>query len=273
MLDRGLPRIPLETEDIDKEGPLPYHYQLRELLRGDVEAGRWKVGERLPSERELCETFNLSRTTVREAIDALVNEGLLRREKGRGTFVAEPKILEGLLQSPAGFTDSMAEQGYRVDTKVLRMEAVPARPSVARELHLAVDEQVIRIDRLRFILGEPILLVTSYLPHRLCAQLMGEDLVRNSLYHLLQDRCGLRIAKAKRLMEAVAANEMEARLLGIKPGAPLMLIESTSYLDDGTPVEMFKAVHRGDRTRFLVESYSHLLVSGHKRNGERGIPA
>lgn len=260
MLDRNTPKTLLESEDIDKEGPLPYHYQLRELLRADIEAGRWKVGERLPSERELCETFNLSRTTVREAIDALVNEGLLRREKGRGTFLAEPKILEGLLQSPTGFTDSMHEQGYRVDTKVLRMEVTTVRPSIARELHLAVDEQVIRVERLRFILNEPILLVSSYVPYRICPRLIDEDLTRNSLYQLLQSKYGLKIARAKRFMEAVAANEFEARLLGIKPGAPLMLIESTSYMEDGMPLEYFKAVHRGDRTRFLVESYSHLLV-------------
>ncbi len=264
MADRHASRFPLELDDIDKEGPLPYHYQLRELLRTDIETGRWKVGERLPSERELCEAFNLSRTTVREAIDALVNEGLLRREKGRGTFVSEPKILEGLLQSPTGFTDSMLEQGYRVDTKLLGMEIVPARPSLAHQLRLAVDEQVVRIDRQRFILGEPILLVTSYVPYRICPSLINDDLTWNSLYHLLQGKYGLRIARAKRFMEAVAANEYEAKLLSVKPGSPLMLIESTSYLEDGTPVEAFKAVHRGDRTRFLVESYSQLLVPAQK---------
>jgi DNA-binding transcriptional regulator YhcF (GntR family) len=132
----------MSAADIDKEVPVPYHYQLRELLRDEIAAGRWEVGERLPSERELCETFNLSRTTVREAIDALVNEGLLRREKGRGTFVAEPKILESLLQTPIGFTDSMLEQGYHVETKVLRIEIVPAPRTVAHELRLRSDEPV-----------------------------------------------------------------------------------------------------------------------------------
>jgi len=139
------------TDAIDKETPIPYHYQLRELLRGEIVAGRWAVDEKLPSERELCEAFDLSRTTVREAIDALVNEGLLRREKGRGTFVASPKIVEGLLQSPAGFTDSMEEQGYRVETEVLRIEIVPAPRIVLQELRLGSDELVTVIDRLRFI--------------------------------------------------------------------------------------------------------------------------
>jgi GntR family transcriptional regulator len=247
------------TDAIDKETPIPYHYQLRELLRGEIVAGRWAVDEKLPSERELCEAFDLSRTTVREAIDALVNEGLLRREKGRGTFVASPKIVEGLLQSPAGFTDSMEEQGYRVETKVLHIEIVPAPRIVLQELRLGSDELVTVIDRLRFILHEPILLVTSYVPQKICPSLIKEDLTHNSLYRLLRRKHDLRIARAKRFMEAVSANELEAKLLGIEPGAPLMLIESTAFLEDGTPIEYFKARHRGDRTRFLVESFKRVI--------------
>jgi len=260
MVDKSLKGM--SAEDIDKEVPIPYHYQLRELLRDEIAAGRWQVGERLPSERELCETFNLSRTTVREAIEALVNEGLLRREKGRGTFVAEPKILESLLQTPIGFTDSMLEQGYHVETKVLRMEVVSAPSTIGRELRLRSDESVIVIDRLRFILNEPILLVTSYVPQKICPSLIDEDLTHNSLYQLLQGKYRLKIARAKRFMEAVSANELEAKLLHIEAGSPLMLIESTAYLKDGTPLEFFKARHRGDRTRFLVESFKRVLKDG-----------
>jgi GntR family transcriptional regulator len=249
----------MSAEDIDKNVPIPYHYQLRELLRDEIAAGRWEVGERLPSERELCETFNLSRTTVREAIDALVNEGFLRREKGRGTFVAEPKILESLLQTPNGFTDAMLEQGYQVVTKVLRMEIVSASRIAAEELRLKSGEPVLYIDRLRFLLNEPILLVTSCVPERICPELVKEDLVHNSLYHLLRSKYNLKIARAKRFMEAVAANELEATLLNIEPGAPLMLIESTAYSEDGVPIEYFKARHRGDRTRFLVETFRRVI--------------
>ena len=247
------------ADAIDKETPIPYHYQLRELLRGEIVAGRWAVDERLPSERELCEAFGLSRTTVREAIDSLVNEGLLRREKGRGTFVAAPKILEGLLQSPTGFTDSMDEQGIPVQNQVLSMEIGTAPYVVAQELRIASQEPVVIIDRLRLIFDEPILLVTSYLPQKLFPSLIHEDLTSTSLYRLLRTKYGVTIAKAKRYMEAVAANEMEAKLLRIPPGAPLMLIESTTYQDEELPFEYFKARHRGDRTRFLVESYTPVL--------------
>lgn len=249
----------ISSKDIDKEVPIPYHYQLRELLKGEITAGRWGVGERLPSERELCERFYLSRTTVREAIDALADEGLLHRERGRGTFVAKPKILEGLLQSPTGFTDSMREQGYNVTTKMLRMEIIDAPATVARELRLKSDDQVTVIDRLRFIMGEPILLVTSYVPVKTVPTLIENDLADKSLYQLLANKYHLVAFSATRYIEAVAANEMEARLFDIRPGAPIMLIESTAYLEDGTPLEYFKARHRGDRTRFLVETRVQLL--------------
>jgi GntR family transcriptional regulator len=244
----------MSPKDIDKEIPIPFHYQLRELLKGEIADGRWQVGDRLPSERELCDTFNLSRTTVREAIDALVDEGLLRRERGRGTFVAEPKILEGLLQTPTGFTDSMIAQGYNVITKVLRMEIGNAPTTVARELRLRPDEPVTIIDRLRYILGEPILLVTSYVPVKFVPRLVDDDLENNSLYQLLASKYNLLPVTAKRYMESVAANELEAKLLDIRTGSPLMLIESTAYTEDGTPMEYFKARHRGDRTRFMVET-------------------
>jgi GntR family transcriptional regulator len=249
----------MSPENIHKDSPIPYHYQLRELLRDEINTGCWEVGERLPSEREICETFELSRTTVREAMDALVNEGMLRREKGRGTFVADPKIMEHWLDLPDSFTDAMQQQGYRVDTKVLNSNIIVAPHKVREELRLKANEHVIVLDRLRSILNEPILVVTSYLTESICPGLNHEDFTKYSLYQVLREKYQINIASAKRCMEAVAANELEANLLHIKIGAPLMMIESTAYLEDGTPVEYFKARHRGDRTRFQVESFKFMV--------------
>jgi GntR family transcriptional regulator len=249
----------MSSTDIDKSLPIPYHYQLRELLRDEVASGRWEVGERLPSERELCETFNLSRTTIREAIDALVNEGLLRREKGRGTFIAEPKITQKWLEAPDSFTESMLEQGYQIETRVMNLSVTSAPYKVSRELRLRSAEPVIVLDRIRLILQEPILLVTSYIPEKYCPGLVNEDFSHQSLYQVLRDKYNIQITQAKRFMEAVAANELEADLLHVRQGAPLMLIESTAYREDGSPIEHFKARHRGDRTRFEVESFRQLI--------------
>lgn len=254
--DESFPMFPAA---IRKDVPIPYYYQLKELLLEAIKANRWEVGSQIPSERELCESFGLSRATVRQAIDTLVNEGVLRREKGRGTFVAQPKIVEGLVESPKGFYDDMTGRGIKVDTQVLRFELEPASPSVAGALGVEEKEPLIVIDRLRLIDNEPILIVTSYVPYRLCPDLLHDDLAVTGLYRLLEDKYGIRIVRAKRYMEAVLANEFEAQVLGIDIGAPLMLIESTAYLQSGQGIEHFKAKHRGDRTRFLVESYTNIV--------------
>jgi len=242
----------LSEKDIDKNVPIPYHYQLRELLRDELAAGSWEVGALFPSERELCDTFGLSRTTVREAITALVDEGWLYRERGRGTFVARPKIVESWLDAPDGFTDSMIQSGYQIETEVLKLAVMQPPPKAARELRIGSSEPVILLERRRSVLGELLLLVTSYLPEKLCPSLVGEDFAKWSLYQVLREKYDMNIKNATRFMEAVPANEMEAELLDVEPGAPLMLIESTAYLEDGTPIEFFKARHRGDRTRFEI---------------------
>lgn len=242
-------------ETIDKDTPIPYYYQMREILRQEVASGKWVVNEKLPSERILCERFGVSRPTVREALDDLVSEGLLRREKGRGTFVSEPKIIEGLLQTPFGFSDSMHSQGITHVTRVLNLETTPATATVARELRLVEGAPVILLQRVRSIFDVPILLVTSYLPARLFAGLTEVDFTQHSLYAVLRERYGMTMARARRYMEAVVASRRQADLLRIHSGDPLMLIESTTYTEDGVPFEYYVAYHRGDRTRFMVETF------------------
>ncbi|MEJ2351726.1 MAG: GntR family transcriptional regulator [Anaerolineales bacterium] len=250
----------LSEKDIDKNIPIPYHYQLRELLRDEIAAGRWEVSALFPSERELCDLFELSRTTVREAINALVNEGWLYRERGRGTFIARPKILESWLVAADGFTDSMSGTGYQIETEVLKLNIVGPPPKAARELRIGSSEPVIMLDRRRSILEEPLLLVTSYLPEKLCPSLVSEDFTKQSLYQVLREKYAMDIRSATRFMEAVPANELEADLLDVESGAPLMLIESTAYLEDGTPIEYFKARHRGDRTRFQINPLQKVIT-------------
>jgi GntR family transcriptional regulator len=113
--------------------------------------------------------------------------------------------------------------------------------------------EVIEIDRLRFVKDEPIQFTSTYLPYHLCSDLLYQDLSNQSLYAFLEDHCGIMIAHGRRTVEAVLANDYEARLLRVKKGAPLILLDSVSFLDDGTPVEYYHAVHRGDHTRFEVE--------------------
>jgi GntR family transcriptional regulator len=239
---------------IHRESPIPCHFQLSELLRQEIEGGCWKVGEQIPVEEDLCAHFSLSRTTVRKALDGLVNLGLLRREQGRGTFVAEPKLVESMVNRAIGFFDDMTERGIKVVSQVLELRQMMPPVTVARELELLPGATVIEVRRVRFIADQPMVVVSSYIPYDMCPNLLQADLTQIGLHQFLRENGGCKIGRAKTFIEAVGANEMEAQLLAVDVGAPLMMIESTVYLADGHPIDYFKSRHRGDRLRLIVES-------------------
>jgi GntR family transcriptional regulator len=243
----------LNASTIDKNSPIPYYIQLKETLCEKIEHGEWKAGDQIPSEPDLCRMFDVSRTVVRQALKDMAYEGRIVRKKGKGTFVAEPKISESLIQDLTGFYQDMEERGHTAVSQVLKQGVVQANSRVARSLSLAPGALVIEIQRLRFVQDEPIVLVTTYLPYALCPKLLEADLTHRSLYQFIEAECLLLIARGRRVIEAVAANEVEAQLLQVAQGAPLILINSVSYLGDGTPVEYYHALHRGDRSRFEVE--------------------
>jgi GntR family transcriptional regulator len=243
----------VSIESIQKDSPLPLYFQLKELLRQEIESGHWQPGQRIPSEAELCQAFDISRSVVRQALRELEYQGLLYREQGKGTFVAQPKISESLMQDLSGFYEDMVAKGLTPVTKVLGQEVQPADKKIANYLQIEPGDKVIVIERLRSVGSEPINLVTTYLPYDICPDLIDEDLSTQSLYALLEKKHGLELSHGRRTIEAVAANQYEAQLLGVEEGAPLILLDSVSYLRDGRPIEYFHAVHRGDRSRFEVE--------------------
>jgi GntR family transcriptional regulator len=202
---------------------------------------------------ELCEAFGISRTVVRQALRELEYDGLLYREQGKGTFVAEPKISESLVQDLTGFYEDMVARGLTPVTQVLRQEVQPADEKVAHYLQIQPGDEIVLIERVRSVGGEPFVLVVTHLPYHICPDLVNEDLTTQSLYALLEGKYGLQLSHGRRTIEAVAANQYEVRHLGVQEGAPLILLHSVSYLKDGRPIEYFHAVHRGDRSRFEVE--------------------
>ncbi|MGD2252471.1 MAG: GntR family transcriptional regulator [Anaerolineales bacterium] len=239
---------------IDRRSPIPFYVQLKQALTDAIHNGLWAPGDRIPSEPELCQSFGVSRTVVRQALTELTYEGVVVREKGKGTFVAEPKISSAsLVHSLVGFYEDMAERGQAPVTQVLEQVIEPAGPKLATNLKLEPMTPVIKLVRLRFVGDEPIVLVTSYLPYELCPKLVKADLAHQSLYAFLKQEYGLSLASGRRRIDTVQATESEARLLQIEKAAPLLRLESISYLEDGTPLEYFHGAFRGDRTRFEVE--------------------
>jgi GntR family transcriptional regulator len=255
------------VHSIDRNSPVPYYYQLKGFLAGEIEEGSYAPGDRLPGEHELCEAFGVSRTVVRQALAELEAQGLVRRYKGRGTFVAPKKVSESLFQSLTGLHEDVTARGGTLRSEVRRLERVPAPDWVAEELGLGEGDDVIVLDRLRFVDGVPWVVVATYLPYSLCPGLLDEDMRDRSLYALLEDGYGVRISHGRRSVEAVAAAAPVARALGIEERDPILLLRSTSYAEDDTPIEHFVAHHRGDLSRFEVNLLRRRDAAGGAGNG------
>jgi GntR family transcriptional regulator len=238
---------------IDLNNPIPYYIQVEESLKQAIEAEEWKPGDQIPGEPNLCNIYGVSRTVIRQALGELEHEALIYKLRGKGTFVAEPKIVENLVQKLTGFYEDMSDRGYPPVSQVLKQHVKVAEKKEAVFLQIRPGTQVIEIERLRFVEDLPLVLVTTYIPYEMCMDLVNVDLTRQSLYSALERQFGLTIARGRRTIESVAANVYEAELLQVEVGAPLMLLDSVSFLADGKPIEYYHALHRGDRSRFEVE--------------------
>jgi GntR family transcriptional regulator len=226
---------------------------VKQALKDRMASRMWNPGDLVPGDLVLCDQFGVSRTTVRQALTDLAHEGWVVRERGRGTFVAPPKLTERAFERLSGFFEDMVALGHPPVSQVLRQEVCPADEQIAARLNVKPGTRIVEIERLRFVDDEPVLLTTTYLPHALVSGLETADLTRRSLYEYLETKCGLSLASGRRTIEAVAADARQARLLRVRKGAPLVFMQSVSYLEDGRPIEYYLAHHRGDRSRFEVE--------------------
>lgn len=241
------------SSSIDFNSSIPYYVQVIDRIKVMIHSRIWVPGSKIPTELELCHAYGVSRTVIRQALGELKLEGLVTARKGKGNFVTEPKINESLVWKLTGFYEDMVERGLKPLTQVLHNRVIPCSDNIAAHLNLSPGSPVIEIERVRSIQDAPIQLVTSFIPYDLCPTLATADLTNRSLYEYLEKELGLFIIRGRRAIEAVTANELEARLLCIEPGSPLVMLDSISYLDQGRPVEYYHAVHRGDRARFEVE--------------------
>lgn len=240
---------------IDKTIPIPLYYQLKNIIQSEIQKGTYQQGDLIPTEKELSEYFGLSRTTVRQAITELVQEGKLFRIKSKGTFVAKPKIKQDFIKRLETFNEQIRRLGMTPSTKLLEMKVVPAPEDVAEVLKLKPDAQCIEIDRLRFADSEPNVVVRTYLPYDRCSFVMQHDLEKESLYEILAQREQTRVYRINRIMESVLTSEEDARLLKINLGQPIHFFTSTGFNPAGDPVEYSQARYRGDRNRFEVDLF------------------
>lgn len=230
----------------------PLYSRFEELVREQIDAGEWPRGTLIPSERELSVEFGLSRATTRKALDRLVAEGVLRKEARRGTFVAEPKtVFEAL--TLRGFSAQALEAGASPASRLIRFDRVVPSAQAAASLDIPTSQLVYLIERLRTVDGTPVALHQSYVPMHLAPELQQEDLESRSLYEVLASRYGLDVDHAQETLESSLATEYEAVVLGVQPGAPMLLLKIRLVATDGRPLEVVKVAFRGDRVTLRQE--------------------
>lgn len=232
--------------DIDRSSKLPLYHQLYEILRSDIVAGAWRPGDVLPPESELVERYQVSRTTVRQVLDMLTNEGLIFRQQGRGTFVAHPTVEQTLVRI-VNFTEDMRMRGSEPSSRVLFSGLVPAPPDIAEKLHIEPEQEIARLERLRLADGEPMGVEESHLVHRYCRGILQGDFETHSLREALAQDYGIRWTHASQSIRAILAPRDRADLLGIQPRSPLLFIERVSYSQDNVPIEFLRIYYRADR--------------------------
>jgi GntR family transcriptional regulator len=238
---------------IDRKSPLPFYHQLKQLIVADIAEHDRQPGDRLLGDHALCETYNVSRTVVRQALSELEVEGVVVRDRGRGTFVAPAHADEGLIASLTGLHQDLATKGVTLRSQVLKIAVVPADDSQAQTLDLDVGEPVVHIERLRSVGDEPWVFAVTDVPAWAAPGLEHEDLTDRSLYELLEEDYDVRLIRGRRVVEAGVAGQRMARLLGVRRSSPLLVLRSVSVDDQDRPVESFVAFHRGDRSRFEVD--------------------
>ncbi len=244
---------------IDRESPIPVYYQIAVDMRRRIQMQEWKLGQQLPSEPDLADLYQVTRVTLRQALSELVKDGLLKRQRGSGTFVNEqPKPLIYDLGLPVSFSKRILEMGYKPDSQILdaRVFSDPY-PEIAKQLRLQSNEPVAYLKRVLTADGLPVAIDRSWFSDKLCPEITTTPLIQNSVSQTLSTRYQLIPIHSETMFESTQASIRDANILDSYPEVPLILLTTISFLEDGTPVEYSTTSWLGERVRFHVNFDSH----------------
>jgi len=235
---------------------VPLYAKVAATLAAEISEGVLAVGDRLPAEEGLMERFDVSRTTIRKAVENLIARGIVEIRRGKGTFVIKPKLTQELT-ALTGFAEDMLVLGRHPTSRLLSKCIVPANSQVAEQLAIAVGTHVYRIERVRLADGEPMSFDETYLPLDIGEKVVSNDLDVMPIFELLENKYEMPLTEARYQLEAAIANEHVAQALGVEIGAPIFLIERTSYSGEQRPVDYEKLYYRGDAIRFSTKLSRH----------------
>lgn len=238
---------------VDPSNPMPKYLQISAWLRESIRTGRYEREKRLPSEIALARLCGVNRNTLRQAISQLTVEGLLRKEKGRGTFIASSSVaLKHRFKQISSFRDDLSEIGIREKTLLIKKEVRTAGDRLAQALGLAGDSQVIAVHRLRTGDGIPFIYEESYLPRYLFRDILKMDLT-GSMYRLISERFNVVLARSDQVIQAVNLKGKIAKYLQLPENSAGIFMESTTYNESNVPVEILYSYYRGDKYIFEIE--------------------
>lgn len=242
---------------LSSDSSVPLYVQLETILASQIARGQLRPHQKLPSERELCHLFGISRMTVRQALGSLTQKGLVYTQPGKGVFVADPTRSLEVKVSLAGYSEDIRRLGAKPSSILLEARLLLATSELAKALHGSELEEVVKVERLRMVNNVPLALQTAYLPHRLCPNLLQHNLAVESLNHTLVHIYGLRLARAEQTVRAVLAGPRELELLGLSAPAPVLQVERTTYLDTGEVIEFAQGVYCGEwyKLHFELDPY------------------
>lgn len=235
---------------IDKTSRVALYYQLIDIIMDNIQSGKLKEHDQIPSEREFCDEYDISRATVRQAIQILEKDGVIYKEHGKGTFVSPIKMNQDLLKFYS-FTEEMQKLGKIASTRVLQFDVIDDEVEVNRRMKLSEETRLYKIVRLRYADNEPMMVVTTYVPCERFPGLRADDLENNSMYEIFTGRYNAVFSKAEENFQPVYTQLREAELMNIDVDSPSMKIERTTYENDNI-IEYAIGIARGDKFKYGV---------------------
>lgn len=237
---------------LDKSQPIPLYYQVKESLLEKIRSKQFDVGDLIPSESELQDTYRVSRITIRRAIQELVQEGHLYTQQGKGTFVSKPKASQELNRI-SSWAETMMALGMHPETKVVNYFEEPAPVNIAKLLNIPIGDKIYRLERIRYADNEPTCLMTNYLVPAIVPGFLEKGLLGESLYGMLEKNYNIILSRAEETVEAKAAKTSEAAQLQIKRGSPLLHATRVTYDITDRPVEVVISITRADRYSYKIK--------------------
>jgi GntR family transcriptional regulator len=242
--------------EIDKSSVIPLYYQLADVLKSKITSHLIKPGETLPSESSLIKEYEISRGTIRQALQLLTQEGLIERYPGRGSFVCPLKINHDAAREMGFYSQSMEDAGKVPSAKILDFIEIPVQKFIQEKLGLNEKDTVIFIKRLRYADDEPVSLENTYFIKDVGQKLYDEDLT-GSIYKILQEKYKFVIERSQNSIEATIVDNETANLIGVARNSPILVVRRLVFFPEGKPYEYSKDIFRADKIRFSVDDHYH----------------